>query len=257
MTSYHFRFAVISVLLITLFGSTILMAQEEQSTEKPKAGQQVVTRPQVRQPTTKDFFNLESSVKELRREMIDLRMDVEAYHSREMTPEIYREILKRLTPVPMTHEVALTNGTVVKGNITSENIDQIVLDTALGELTLDKTMILNIREMVTPQPKLVFLGDAKEEIYQNHRIYIGKVKNEGAARADFIRVIFKVFDSTSRQIAVDSAFVEGQNMTYLSGVLTDTALEPGQEAEYKVVISIPNNRAVEYVIKEIHSDQMN
>lgn len=222
------------------------------------AGATVETLPQAdRSPavSAREFYEVKTSLGELRRQMNQLRVDVEAYRSREMTPEVYRIILKRLQPTKMTHEVVLTNGTVVRGNITSENIDQVTLETTLGLLTLRKSDVRSIDEITHLQPKLDFMGDAKVELHDTHRVYTGKLRNSGVSRGDFVRVIFRLWNAQAELVAVDSAFVDGSTRAYLSGVITDTALEPGQEVNYHVRVEVPSEDPVSYVTRDIHLEQ--
>jgi len=183
-------------------------------------------------------------------------VDVEAYKSREMTPEVYRTILKRLQPVKLTHEILMTNGTVVRGNIITENIDELTVETSVGNLTLNKSSIRSIQDIGEIKPKIEFLGDAREEIYDTHRVFTGVVRNEGISRGDFVRVIFKLWNAKTELVAEDSAFVEGATIPYLSGVVTDTALEPGQTAEYYVTVNVDQGNLATYITREIHWERV-
>ena len=150
----------------------------------------------------------------------------------------------------------MTNGTIVRGNIIAENIDELTIETTLGNLTLDKSDIRSIQDIAELKPKVEFLGDAKEEIYDTYRIYTGRVENTGISRGDFARVIFRLWNAKTELVAEDSAFVEGASMAYLSGVVTDTALEPGQTAEYRVKVMVDKNNPVSYITREIHWERM-
>ncbi|UCH10395.1 MAG: hypothetical protein JSU61_00425 [Fidelibacterota bacterium] len=242
--------------LLTILIIGIALLPEVRAQEQ--AGDTVVTLPRrtTRRITYKDFYDMQTGLEDLRRQMNQLRIDVEAYKSREMTPEVYRTILKRLQPVKMTHEVLMTNGTIVRGNIIDENIDELTIETTLGNLTLDKSNIRSIQDIADLKPKVEFLGDAKEEIYDTYRIYTGQVENTGISRGDFARVIFRLWNAKTELVAEDSAFVEGTSIAYLSGVVADTALEPGQTAEYRVKVMVAKNNPVSYITREIHWERM-
>ncbi|GIS72647.1 MAG: hypothetical protein CM1200mP10_22240 [Candidatus Neomarinimicrobiota bacterium] len=47
-------------------------------------------------------------------------------------------------------------------------------------------------------------------------------------------------------MAKDSAFVDGAMITYKSGVISDTSIDPGQTANFKIVIEKPLAPEVEY-----------
>lgn len=221
-----------------------------------KAGDKVPPVQQRPATATREFFELQQSIDQLRRDMNQLRVDVEAGRSREMTPEIYRSLIKRLAPVHSTHEVVLTNGTVVRGNLLEEDLNQIILETSLGNLTLPKSSIRSIDEMIDIKPNIEFLGDAHEEFFTGYRTYAGEIRNEGVTRTDFVRIVFKLWDAKSELVAVDSAFVSGKAMTYLSGVASDTALDPGQGANYEVRVDVAESIHVEYYTREIIFDQI-
>ncbi len=50
----------------------------------------------------------------------------------------------------------------------------------------------------------------------------------------------------------DSVFVKGSRIMYDSGVIADTALEPGQTATYNFPVKIKNRRKVQYHTMDIH-----
>ncbi len=221
--------------------------------QKDKAGETVEILPQQPQAVNqRQFYEMQVSMEQLRRQMNELRIAVEAYKSRELSPEVYRTLLNRLKPTRMTHEIILTNGTIVRGNIVSEDINQVTLETSLGNLTLKKSTVRSIGELADFKPKIDFAGDAREELYDDHRIYSGRVHNEGITRGDFVRVIFKLFSAETKLVAIDSSFVDGSNMSYISGVFTDTAIGPGKDATYQVRVNVPQNKPVGYITREIH-----
>jgi hypothetical protein len=244
------RHRIPSFLRLGLLLPLVTIAQDQ-------AGETVELLPQqARQVSYRDFYELKTSIEELRRQMNRLRTDVEAYKSRELTPEVYRTILRQIRPPQLTHEIILTNGTVVRGNLISENMDQLTLETSLGNLTLDKSMIRDIKEITDIAPKLEFLGDAEERIAEDHRIYVGKIRNTGITRADFVRIVFRLWNAQTELVAVDSAFVNGTSRAYLSGVVTDTSVEPGKEVDYRVRVAVDREDPVSYITREIHWDHI-
>ncbi|UCH61627.1 MAG: hypothetical protein JSU77_07345 [Fidelibacterota bacterium] len=252
MRTYPYRSFIGFLLTLGLILPVPAWGQDEQAGETVEP----LPRQTGRRITYKDFYDLQTSVEELRRQMNQLRVDVEAYKSREMTPEVYRSILRRVQPPKLTHEIVMTNGTVVRGNIITENIDELTIETSVGNLTLDKSNIRSIQDIAGLKPKIEFQGDAREEIYDDHRVFTGVVRNDGISRGDFVRVIFKLWNAKTELVAQDSAFVDGATIPYLSGVVTDTALEPGQTAEYYVTVNVDKSNPVSYITREIHWDRM-
>ena len=240
--------AALTLLALLMISPPIIV-----SGQKDKAGETIETLPQrPRAVTQRHFYEMQVTMEQLRRQMNERRIAVEAYKSRELSPEVYRTLLNRIKPPRMTHEIVLTNGTVVRGNIISEDINQIILETSLGNLTLNKSTVRSIGEMADFKPKIDFMGDAREELYDEHRIYSGRVRNEGITRGDFVRVIFRLWSAETKLLAVDSSFVDGSNMSYISGVFSDTSISPGKDASYQVRVRVPQGKAVSYITREIH-----
>ena len=102
-------------------------------------------------------------------------------------------------------------------------------------------------------PEVEFQGDAIDEIYPNHRIFSGMVYNNGFRRADFVRVIYKLWSERTELIGIDSSFVEGTKVIYKSGVISDTAMEPGYSSEFIVNVAADSS-LVRYVTREIKWD---
>ena len=46
-----------------------------------------------------------------------------------------------------TSEILLENGTIVRGSIFQENADRIILNTQIGQLTIDKGSIISVEEI--------------------------------------------------------------------------------------------------------------
>ena len=110
----------------------------------------------------------------------------------------------------------------------------------------------NIREVASLLADISFIGDPQEKIEPNYRIYNGIVKNEGLNRANFVRVIFKLWGSETDLIASDSAFVDGSETIYQSGIISDTAIMPGESAEYEVRVFVPRDDRIQYITRDAH-----
>ena len=91
----------------------------------------------------------------------------------------------------------------------------------------------------------------KEEVFKTYRIFTGKVRNQGSRRGDFVRVIYNLWGENTQLIHSDSAFVEGTQVIYRSGIVTDTVIEPNQSAQFEIQISIPDSIIVTYITRDI------
>ena len=83
------------------------------------------------------------------------------------------------------------------------------------------------------------------------------VKNIGEIRADFVRVVGKLFDQTTSNTGKDSVFVKGTRIVYESKVIADTALEPGEIASYSLTVPIKKGKKAVYHTMDIHWEQTN
>jgi len=64
-----------------------------------------------------------------------------------------------------------------------------------------------------------------------------------------------LFTQTTKEAGRDSVFVKGTRIIYDSGVIADSALEPGQTATYNFPVAIEGRRKVQYHTMEVHWDE--
>ena len=167
-------------------------------------------------------------------------------------PNVSREILDLIKVPEFQYRIELKNGTVVLGDILSETDSTLVLKTQIGQLVLKKEMVIRRDKHEEPEPKVIFLGDPFVNIYPDRHEFSGRVKNVGEKRADFVRVVTNLFTQTTKPAGQDSVFVKGSRIIYESGVIADTALEPGQTATYNFPVKIKGRRKVQYHTMDIH-----
>ena len=55
-----------------------------------------------------------------------------------------------------------------------------------------------------------------------------------------------------RIIAVESAYVDGNNLRYKTGVISVTSINPAGSAEFSVTVYLPPNSDVAYYTTEVH-----
>ena len=95
------------------------------------------------------------------------------------------------------------------GTILKENMDKLIVQTQIGQLTIDKGNVETIQEIAPSNAKVEFSGDAQEKIYDSGKSFSGTVTNNGLQRADFVRIIYNLWGSETDLIASDSSFIEG------------------------------------------------
>ena len=200
---------------------------------------------------TKPFYTVDPKLEEIESEIALLKEQVIQYQSQIATPNFNTEVLKLLKNPGIKHEIQLSNGTTIQGVIIYENVDQLIVETQIGQLQINKDEVISTEDILPPLANLEFVGDAIEEIYQSKRAYKGAIKNNGLKRADFARVIYTLHDENSNLISTDSAFVSGTKHIYNSGIISDAAINPGDFAEFYVVINIDTDKEIKYFLRDI------
>ena len=205
---------------------------------------------------SKPFYPYRDAITDIQEEMSELRAKVLDYESRIKNHDNSLETLHKIQFPHLTHEIELTNGTLVQGKILHENSDRMIVKTQIGQLTIDKSNVSKINNISPNYPEVEFEGDPViDSVATDHRrIFSGEVINNGFRRADFVRVIFKLWSEKTELIAVDSSYVEGTTFQYKSGVISDTAIEPGNSARYNVHVKTDSTKVIRYITKEINWD---
>ena len=219
--------------------------------------------PQIRPPDDSDrlyfedqFFEYESNLRGLKNEIDSLKSIVSAFEKKQSMPNLSEELLDLIQVPIYKYKIELQNGTIVKGDILSESDSTIILKTQIGTLVLKKDLVIRKDEYTQPKPEIIFLNKPKINIYPTRYVFSGKVKNIGNKRADFIRITSSLFTQTTNLAGKDSSFVKGTKTLYSSGVIADTALEPGEIGTYNFPVSIEKNNKIEYHTMDISFDEI-
>jgi len=200
---------------------------------------------------TKPFYTVDPKLEEIESEIALLKEQVIQYQSQISTPNFNTEVLKLLKNPGIKHEIQLSNGTIIQGVIIYENADQLIVETQIGQLQISKDEIINTKDVLPPLANLEFIEDAIEEVYQNQRAYKGSIKNNGLKRADFVRVIYTLHDENSNLITTDSAFISGSKQIFNSGIISDASINPGEFAEFYVVIETTSEKEIKYFLRDV------
>ena len=197
------------------------------------------------------FYTVDPKLEDIESEIAILKEKVMQYESQISTPNFNTEILKLIKTPIIKNEIELSNGTTIQGTIIYENVDEMIVETQIGQLKINKNEIIKIEDVLPPIAILEFIGDGVEEIYQDRRAYKGTLKNIGLKRADFIRVIYSMYDENSNLIASDSSFVSGEMKQFNSGIISDASLNQNNFADYYVTVNIPSDKIVKYFLREV------
>ena len=198
------------------------------------------------------FYPLKETVEDIQHQVDELRSRMIDYEERIASSNLNNNINKLAKIPQLQNEILMNNGTLIQGTILSETIESIIIQTQIGQLTLDKADINNIKEIASIDANVVFTNEPEEKINANYHVYSGTVQNQGLETASFVRIIFKLWSSETELIAIDSSFIDGNQIIYHSGINTDTALKPGESGEYVVNVKTPVDSNVQYITRDIH-----
>ena len=203
-------------------------------------------------PLDEPFFELKSSIDILHQQMDSLKRVISVYEKgRGPIPTIDEELLNLIKIPQLRHRIELQNGTIVNGEIVEEDDLGIIVQTSIGQLAIERDRIVNITDDLPPNAKVALTGEPFVNAFPDREEITGKIKNIGAKRADFVRVIANIWSSTTMLIQKDSVFVTGEKQKYFSGIRANTALEPGSVSEFKLVISLSEGDKVSYRTYEV------
>ena len=200
------------------------------------------------------FYPLKESIHDLQNQITDLKSQVVEYESRLHNPIIDTELIKLIKSPDLKNEIVMNTGTIIQGTIVSENSTQMIVKTQIGQLTIEKEFVVEIREIEPLTPNVEFDGNIEDRQSENVHTYIGKVKNVGGRRADFVRVIYYFWADDTSPIITDSTFVSGNSTIYVNGVISDASVESTEIADFILTTTIPDTVEVEYITKEIKWD---
>ena len=198
------------------------------------------------------FYELEESIEDIQRQIVLLKIRVSEYEN-ESSENNYTERLKELIDEHHpAHKITLKNESVIEGTIEEDRVEDIIVKTIVGSLTIEKKEIDYIEDLILPEPQIVFIGHGQEQVFDSYHLFTGKVRNQGGLRGDFVRVIYQLWGEDTQIISSDSAFVAGTQVIYKSGIITDTALEPNQSAHFSVKVPVDVEIPISYVTREVH-----
>ena len=198
------------------------------------------------------FFEIKSSIDFLRQQVDSLKKIISVYEEgKGAMPNINEELLELIKIPQLRHRIELQNGTVVNGEIIEEDDLGIIVQTSIGQLAIEKDKIIDIGEDLPPSAKVELLNEPFVDIYTDREEIIGSLKNIGTKRADFVRVIARLWSPTTQLLYQDSVFVSGQNTKYYTGIKSVTSLDPGSISEFKITIPIDSKDKVSYRTYEV------
>jgi len=201
------------------------------------------------------FYPVDVTLENLQNQINELKARVVEYESTLNAPSLNSEILKLIKEPQLTHEIDIDNGTMIQGKIIQENSTELIVQTRIGQLHIDKAHIIDIRETPPFTPEIVIDENTLDEkINQNQLLLSGSLKNTGSRRGDFIRIIYHLWENDTKLVLTDSTFISGNTIQYMNGVISDASLDPGQTGTFNLLIQVPDSILVTYWTKEIRAD---
>jgi len=198
------------------------------------------------------FYPLKESMEDLQYQVRELKARVAEYESSLHAPTLNAELLKLIKSPQIEHELYMNNGTIIQGKIITENADEMIVQTRIGQLKIDKNYVTSIKKVEPLSPKMNFNESSLEEkLSPSNLEFSGTVSNTGGRRADFVRVIYHFWETDTKLAFTDSVFISGESMAYHNNVISNASLNPGKEANYNLLIEIPDSSIITYWTREI------
>ena len=198
------------------------------------------------------FYPLKESMEDIQYQINELKARVEGYESTLHAPTLNSELLKMIKSPQLEHELIMDNGTIIQGKIINESSDQIFIQTRIGQLKLDKAFIKSINNIDPLIPYLEFVNESLlEKKGDSNLIVSGNIANTGGRRGDFVRVIYKLWETDTNFLFSDSVFVSGNSIIYNNNVISDACIDPGEMGKFSLIINFPDSLNVTYWTKEI------
>ena len=197
------------------------------------------------------FYQLEETIADIQEDVNRLIAQVNEYDYQPPETNYTRQLKELLDNQPPSHKISLKNESQIEGTILKDRVNYIAVKTELGRITIPKDEIKHIEDLVLPTAEIVFIGHGTEENVDGVHYYKGKVINQGARRADFVRVIYNLWNANTELILSDSTFIEGTQMIYRSGIVTDMVLEPRQSSKFLLEIPLADSIRISYVTREV------
>ncbi len=243
------------VLILLLFICVFLFSQKSDTTNVDSVKIESTGFPEVKLerekpeqlPMGEPFFDYKDGLQNLQTQIDSLKRVIRVIERSKAIPAINEELLKLIQIPELQHRIELANGTVVVGEIIEETDARVIIQTAIGQLSIDKDKVVKIDEERPPAPKIELMSEPFVNVYPDREEIGGVVKNTGKTRADFVRIIANLWTPETELAYIDSAFAKGSTHEYNTGVITDTAIEPGATADFYIIAPIEEGgKTVEY-----------
>ena len=110
------------------------------------------------------FYPMKDKIEDLEFKIDQLRAQVLEYESNLHAPSLNADLLKLIKTPQIEHEILIENGTLIQGKIIQENADNLIIQTRIGQLKLDKSYIKSINKVEPLIPHIIFNESTIDEV---------------------------------------------------------------------------------------------
>jgi len=250
---YLFNILLLSLLLLVSNGCAGKEEVEVEDSEVKIIPEKIIK--EIKHVNHNPFYPLKDKIEDLEFKINELNAQILEYESSLIAPSINSEILKLVQTPKIEHEIMINNGTIIQGKIIQENAENLIVETRIGQLKIDKLQVNSIKEMEPLKANIVFNEmSIEEKISKNNLTFSGSLINNGSRRGDFVRVIYYLWEKDTAPALTDSTFITGNTIIFNNGVISDTSLDPGDNGEFNLSIDIPDSLNIAYWTKEVRYD---
>jgi len=270
MLNKSFSFYIV-IFIIVAFLTSCSSKKNTADTQPEKVAVKLQENDQTSKPNTDFMFSAEEMNYQLK------KLNSELNYLKDQVIEL--DIKSSLYADPFdvyNKEIILNNGSSIFCKILSQDENQMLVETLIGNLTIDRSSVVRIVENITvlddkneEQEIIEISQDTQEELISGadlikqrqaqssasviliedikeskdksgNTILQGELKNIGTQRADLVRVDFILRKNFQGDIETITTYAHGSSHVFKStGVISNSSIEPGAIASFKMII--PNN----------------
>ena len=119
---------------------------------------------------TAHFYKLEKSVEDIQKEIEILRTRVMKYEHKSPEPNYTKQLKELIDKPPPSHKISLNNGSIIEGTIEKDKQFSLLVDTDVGKITINKSDVEKIDDLILPIADIIFIGHGQEKIFNDFEL---------------------------------------------------------------------------------------
>jgi len=105
------------------------------------------------------------------------------------------------------------------------------------------------------KPNVVIQGKIEEQSdYFGRKIYSGQVLNKGRKRADFVRIIFTMYDTREKEIGKKEVYINGSQYVFGDSTFSNSTLKINEIGRFTCYTAMKSDTIATYGYKIIWKD---